>query len=124
MLSVPSFSDLSPAVELKTTFRRCHNYIYANQGFVDCDYLFLAADTMRARLLFNAVVHQQELRALTAPRNAVCIDGRCLTVRELPQTSSADPQPGRHALAKKPLATPQISGSRSLCEPFSCSGGR
>jgi hypothetical protein len=26
--------------------------------FVDCDYLFLAADTMRARLLFNAVVHQ------------------------------------------------------------------
>jgi molybdopterin/thiamine biosynthesis adenylyltransferase len=26
--------------------------------FLDCDYLFLAADTMRARLLFNAVVHQ------------------------------------------------------------------
>jgi len=26
--------------------------------FVDCDYLFLAADTMRARLLFNAIVHQ------------------------------------------------------------------
>lgn len=25
---------------------------------VDCDYLFLAADTMRARLLFNALVHQ------------------------------------------------------------------
>ena len=29
---VPTFADLSPAVELKTTFRRCHNYIYANQG--------------------------------------------------------------------------------------------
>jgi type I restriction enzyme M protein len=29
---VPTFSDLSPAVELKTLFRRCHNYIYANQG--------------------------------------------------------------------------------------------
>ena len=25
---------------------------------MDCDYLFLAADTMRARLLFNAIVHQ------------------------------------------------------------------
>ena len=24
----------------------------------DCDYIFLAADTMRARLLFNAIVHQ------------------------------------------------------------------
>ena len=29
---VPTFSDLSPAVELKTVFRRCHNYIYVNQG--------------------------------------------------------------------------------------------
>jgi type I restriction enzyme M protein len=29
---VPIFSDLSPAIELTTTFRRCHNYIYANQG--------------------------------------------------------------------------------------------
>jgi molybdopterin/thiamine biosynthesis adenylyltransferase len=28
------------------------------QRFVDCDYLFLAADMMRARLLFNAIVHQ------------------------------------------------------------------
>lgn len=26
--------------------------------FTDCDYLFLAADTMSARLLFNAIVHQ------------------------------------------------------------------
>lgn len=29
---VPQFKDLSAAVELKTTFRRCHSYIYANQG--------------------------------------------------------------------------------------------
>jgi type I restriction enzyme M protein len=29
---VPQFTDLSPATELKSTFRRCHNYIYANQG--------------------------------------------------------------------------------------------
>lgn len=28
------------------------------QRFIDCDYLFLAADTMRARLVFNALVHQ------------------------------------------------------------------
>lgn len=26
--------------------------------FVDCDYIFLAADSMRARLVFNAIVHQ------------------------------------------------------------------
>ena len=28
------------------------------ERFVDCDYLFLAADTMQARLVFNAIVHQ------------------------------------------------------------------
>lgn len=28
------------------------------QKFKDCDYLFLAADTARARLVFNAIVHQ------------------------------------------------------------------
>jgi hypothetical protein len=31
---------------------------YIASHFVDCDYLFLAADTMSARLLFNAIVHQ------------------------------------------------------------------
>ena len=36
------------------------NFLYADIApkFVDCDYLFLAADTMRVRLLFNAVVHR------------------------------------------------------------------
>lgn len=29
---IPTYSELTPAVELKTTFKRCHNYIYANQG--------------------------------------------------------------------------------------------
>lgn len=29
---VPQFTDLVPAVDLKATLRRCHNYIYANQG--------------------------------------------------------------------------------------------
>ncbi len=28
------------------------------KGLVSCDYLFLAADSMRARLVFNAIVHQ------------------------------------------------------------------
>ncbi len=30
---VPILSDLVPALDLKATFRRCHNYIYVNQGF-------------------------------------------------------------------------------------------
>jgi type I restriction enzyme M protein len=29
---VPEYGDLVPAVDLKATLRRCHNYIYANQG--------------------------------------------------------------------------------------------
>ena len=29
---VPEFTDLIPALDLKATLRRCHNYIYANQG--------------------------------------------------------------------------------------------
>ena len=28
----PNFTSLTPAVDLKAAFRRCHNYIYANQG--------------------------------------------------------------------------------------------
>lgn len=36
------------------------NFLYGDVAarFVDCDYIFLAADTMSARLLFNAIVHQ------------------------------------------------------------------
>lgn len=30
--SVPQFSDLVPALDLNAALRRCHNYIYANQG--------------------------------------------------------------------------------------------
>lgn len=29
---VPQFADLVPALDLKAALRRCHNYIYANQG--------------------------------------------------------------------------------------------
>lgn len=28
----PQFSDLVPAIDLKAVLRRCHNYVYANQG--------------------------------------------------------------------------------------------
>ena len=28
----PTFLDLTPAIDLKASLRRCHNYIYANQG--------------------------------------------------------------------------------------------
>lgn len=28
----PKFHDLTPAIDLQASFRRCHNYIYANQG--------------------------------------------------------------------------------------------
>lgn len=43
------------------TFDRVHGdatYREAADRLVDCDYLFLAADTAQARLLFNALVHQ------------------------------------------------------------------
>ena len=29
---VPQFGDLVPALDLKATLHRCHNYVYANQG--------------------------------------------------------------------------------------------
>ena len=30
--AAPVYRDLVPALDLKAIFRRCHNYIYANQG--------------------------------------------------------------------------------------------
>ncbi|MCQ2964318.1 MAG: N-6 DNA methylase [archaeon] len=32
-IPIPTNSDLKPAINLKQTFKRIHNYIYANQGF-------------------------------------------------------------------------------------------
>lgn len=29
---IPTFTDLVPAIDLKATLKRCHNYIYVNQG--------------------------------------------------------------------------------------------
>jgi ThiF family len=47
----------NPHAEVEAIFG---NFLEAEVAakFIDCDYLFLSADTMRARLLFNAIVHQ------------------------------------------------------------------
>lgn len=47
----------NPAVRIEPIFGTVVDHAVA-QGFVDCDYLFLAADSMQARLVFNALVHQ------------------------------------------------------------------
>jgi molybdopterin/thiamine biosynthesis adenylyltransferase len=47
----------NPAASVKPIFGDFLESEIAAQ-FTDCDYIFLAADTMRARLLFNAIVHQ------------------------------------------------------------------
>lgn len=41
-----------------TAFKSNFVFEQVARHFVDCDYLFLAADSMSARLLFNAIVHQ------------------------------------------------------------------
>lgn len=50
--------------------------------FLDCDYLFLAADTMQARLLFNAIVHQYYVPGTQAGAKALVDDktGKLLQV--------------------------------------------
>ena len=52
---VPKFSDLVPAVDLKTVLRRCHNYIYANQGLQKSD-----AFTELIKLIFAKVYDETE----------------------------------------------------------------
>lgn len=47
----------NPKANVKTIFGDFGDGLVAME-FLDCDYLFLAADTMRARLVFNAIVHQ------------------------------------------------------------------
>jgi hypothetical protein len=80
-------------------------YDFLHQGVasqvLDCDYLFLAADSMRARLLFNAIVHQYlipgvqvgakvtadsstgEIASVHAVSRPVNPDGGCLLCNEL-----------------------------------------
>jgi len=53
--TVPQFSDLVPAVDLKATLRRCHNYIYANQGLQKAE-----AFHELVRLIFAKVYDETE----------------------------------------------------------------
>lgn len=66
-----AFATATPKVKIaKRIIRRANRHAQVNifkadvlepavaAALLDCDYIFLAADTMRARLLFNAVVHQ------------------------------------------------------------------
>lgn len=45
----------------------------------DCDYIFLAADTMRARLLFNAIVHQYLVPGIQIGTKVVSYDAGTLS---------------------------------------------
>ena len=50
---VPVFGDLVPAVDLKAVLRRCHNYIYANQGMQKAE-----AFTELIKLIFAKVLRR------------------------------------------------------------------
>ena len=53
-----------PRESSRASGRDLGNFLEAEVAakFTNRDYLFLAADTMRARLLFNAIVHQYLIR--------------------------------------------------------------
>lgn len=52
---VPQFNELVPALDLKATLRRCHNYIYANQGLQKAE-----AFHELVRLIFAKVYDETE----------------------------------------------------------------
>ena len=52
----PTFSELTPATDLKAAFRRCHNYIYANQGIQKAE-----AFQDLQKLIFCKVLDEKEL---------------------------------------------------------------
>ena len=47
----------------------------AAKQLIDCDYLFLAADSMQARVVFNALVHQYLIPGVQLGARVVAIDG-------------------------------------------------
>ncbi len=53
---VPQFADLVPATDLKATLRRCHNYIYANQGLQKAE-----AFHELVKLIFAKVYDEKEI---------------------------------------------------------------
>ncbi len=52
---VPTFGDLVPAIDLKATLRRCHNYIYVNQGLQKAE-----AFQEMLKLIFSKVYDETE----------------------------------------------------------------
>jgi type I restriction enzyme M protein len=52
---VPTYADLVPATDLKATLRRCHNYIYVNQGIQKAE-----AFHEMLKLIFVKVYDEQE----------------------------------------------------------------
>ena len=58
-----SIRRANPRAKVKTI---CEDFLeeHVASHLKDCDYIFLAADTMRARLLFNAIVYQYLVRGV------------------------------------------------------------
>ena len=52
----PKFHELTPATDLKASFRRCHNYIYANQGIQKAE-----AFHELQKLIFCKVLDEKEV---------------------------------------------------------------
>ena len=52
---VPVFADLAPAIDLRATFKRCHNYIYVNQGLQKAE-----AFHEMLKLIFSKVYDETE----------------------------------------------------------------
>jgi hypothetical protein len=63
-----------PDIHIDTEFNDFAKRSTASR-FLDCDFLFLAADTMRARLVFNAVVQQYFIPGLQLGTKVVASDG-------------------------------------------------
>ena len=77
----PQFSDLSPAVDLKAALRRCHNYIYVNQGIQKAE-----AFHELQKLIFCKVLDETEavdnLRFYVLPEERRSAAGQDRLVRE------------------------------------------
>ena len=71
----PKFHELRPATDLKASLRRCHNYIYANQGIQKAE-----AFHELQRLIFCKVLDEKEvvddLRFFVLGEERKCISGQ------------------------------------------------
>ncbi len=77
----PRFSELKPATDLKAALRRCHNYIYANQGLQKAE-----AFHELQKLIFCKVLDEKEvvdeLRFFVLPEERKSIAGQQRLVEE------------------------------------------